>query len=97
MRYLGFDRFAVVGHDRGAYTAFRAALDHPGAISHLAILDAVPDPRDAATGRPFEGKSRSAGRRGSNSRIGAPAKIKRIIEAAEPSRPAAISRSGRVA
>jgi len=42
MRYLGFDRFAVVGHNRGAYTAFRVALDHPGAISHLAILDAVP-------------------------------------------------------
>jgi haloacetate dehalogenase len=42
MRQLGFTRFALAGHDRGAYTAFRAALDHPDAISHLAILDAVP-------------------------------------------------------
>ena len=42
MRALGFDRFALVGHDRGAYTAFRAAMDHPAAVSHLAVLDAVP-------------------------------------------------------
>jgi haloacetate dehalogenase len=42
MKALGHDRFAIVGHDRGAYTAFRAALDHPEAIAHLGILDAVP-------------------------------------------------------
>jgi haloacetate dehalogenase len=42
MRALGHDRFAVVGHDRGAYAALRTALDHPGAVSHLVILDAVP-------------------------------------------------------
>jgi haloacetate dehalogenase len=42
MHALGFDRFAVVGHDRGAYTAFRAALDFPNAISKLVILDAIP-------------------------------------------------------
>lgn len=42
MAALGFDRFAIVGHDRGAYTAFRAALDHPRVISHLIVLDAVP-------------------------------------------------------
>ena len=42
MRALGFDRFALAGHDRGAYTAFRTAMDHPGSVSHLAILDAVP-------------------------------------------------------
>jgi len=42
MQRLGFDRFAIVGHDRGAYTAFRAALDHPDRISRLAVLDAVP-------------------------------------------------------
>ena len=42
MRALGFDRFALVGHDRGAYTAFRTALDHPAAVAHLAILDGVP-------------------------------------------------------
>ena len=42
MRFLGHERFAVVGHDRGAYVAFRAALDHPGAIDRLVVLDAVP-------------------------------------------------------
>jgi haloacetate dehalogenase len=42
MDRLGFERFAVVGHDRGCYTAFRTAMDHPGAISRLAVLDGVP-------------------------------------------------------
>ncbi|MGO4123773.1 alpha/beta fold hydrolase [Inquilinus sp. YAF38] len=42
MQRLGFERFAIVGHDRGAYTAFRAAMDHPDRISHLAVFDAVP-------------------------------------------------------
>ena len=31
MRALGFDRFAVAGHDRGARVGYRLALDHPGA------------------------------------------------------------------
>lgn len=42
MRQLGFGKFAIAGHDRGAYTAFRAAMDHPEAVTRLAILDAVP-------------------------------------------------------
>lgn len=42
MSRLGFERFAVVGHDRGSYTAFRTAMDHPAAVSHLGILDGVP-------------------------------------------------------
>ncbi|MEV0122115.1 alpha/beta hydrolase [Streptomyces sp. NPDC050703] len=42
MRRLGHDRFAVVGHDRGAYVATRLALDHPEAVSALSVLDAVP-------------------------------------------------------
>ena len=42
MKVLGFDKFALVGHDRGAYTAFRAAMDHPDEIIKLVILDAVP-------------------------------------------------------
>jgi haloacetate dehalogenase len=42
MRHLGHERFAVVGHDRGAYVAFRCALDHPGRVSRAAVLDAVP-------------------------------------------------------
>jgi haloacetate dehalogenase len=42
MRTLGFPRFAIAGHDRGACVAFRMALDDPEACTHLAILDAVP-------------------------------------------------------
>lgn len=42
MRHLGFRRFAIAGHDRGSYTAFRTAMDHPSAISHLIVVDSVP-------------------------------------------------------
>lgn len=42
MRQLGFERFALVGHDRGAYVAFRLAMDHPDAVERLVIMDAVP-------------------------------------------------------
>jgi len=42
MARLGFDRFAVVGHDRGARCAYRMALDHPDTVSHLGVLDVVP-------------------------------------------------------
>jgi haloacetate dehalogenase len=42
MRELGHERFAVVGHDRGSYVAFRLAMDHPEAATALAVLDSVP-------------------------------------------------------
>jgi haloacetate dehalogenase len=42
MRHLGHPRFAVAGHDRGAYVAQRLAADHPDAVSHLVVMDAVP-------------------------------------------------------
>jgi len=42
MRALGFDRFSVAGHDRGARVAFRLALDHPEAVERMAALDIVP-------------------------------------------------------
>lgn len=42
MRSLGFDRFAVIGHDRGGRVAHRMALDHPDRVSHLGVLDIVP-------------------------------------------------------
>ena len=42
MHQLGHQRFAVVGHDRGSYVAFRLAMDHPDAVTHLAVLDSVP-------------------------------------------------------
>jgi len=42
MRLLGFDRFSVCGHDRGARCAYRLALDQPEAVDRLAVLDVVP-------------------------------------------------------
>ncbi len=42
MRHLGHERFAVVGHDRGAYVALRTALDHPDSVERLVVMDAVP-------------------------------------------------------
>jgi haloacetate dehalogenase len=42
MRALGHERFAVAGHDRGSYVAFRTAMDHPRAVSALAVLDSIP-------------------------------------------------------
>lgn len=42
MHRLGFDRFYLVGHDRGGRVAQRMALDHPGAITKLAVLDIAP-------------------------------------------------------
>lgn len=41
-RALGHDRFALAGHDRGALVAFRAGLDHPDTVTHLAALDVLP-------------------------------------------------------
>jgi len=42
MQQLGYERFAVVGHDRGSYVAARLALDAPQAVTRLAVLDSVP-------------------------------------------------------
>lgn len=42
MRQLGHEAFAVVGHDRGSYVAYRTALDHPEHVTALAVLDGVP-------------------------------------------------------
>ena len=42
MGHLGHERFAVVGHDRGARCAYRMALDDPAAVERLAVLDIVP-------------------------------------------------------
>ncbi|WP_405058970.1 alpha/beta hydrolase [Kribbella sp. NBC_01505] len=42
MKALGFERFAVAGHDRGGRVAHRLALDAPEAVSALAVLDIVP-------------------------------------------------------
>lgn len=42
MRQLGFERFAVLGHDRGGRVGHRMALDHPDRVTRLAVLDIVP-------------------------------------------------------
>jgi haloacetate dehalogenase len=42
MRDLGHERFRVCGHDRGGRVAHRMALDHPGAVERLAVLDISP-------------------------------------------------------
>ena len=42
MRALGFEHFAVAGHDRGARVAHRLARDHSERIERLALLDIVP-------------------------------------------------------
>lgn len=42
MASLGFDSFAVVGHDRGARVGHRMALDHTDRVTKLAVLDIVP-------------------------------------------------------
>jgi haloacetate dehalogenase len=42
MAKLGHERFALAGHDRGGRVAYRLALDHPGRLSRLAVLDILP-------------------------------------------------------
>lgn len=42
MSALGFPTFAVLAHDRGARAAHRLALDHPQAVTRLALLDIAP-------------------------------------------------------
>ncbi|MBP0631784.1 MULTISPECIES: alpha/beta fold hydrolase [unclassified Cupriavidus] len=42
MRALGFERFSVLAHDRGARVAHRLALDHPQAVTRLVTLDIAP-------------------------------------------------------
>ncbi len=42
MAHLGFKQFFVVGHDRGARTAHRLALDHPDKALKLAVMDILP-------------------------------------------------------
>ncbi len=42
MKHFGFERFAVVGHDRGGRVAHRLALDHPQVVTRMAVLDIVP-------------------------------------------------------
>ncbi|MGB9104788.1 MAG: alpha/beta hydrolase [Terriglobales bacterium] len=52
MRALGFERFAVAGHDRGARVTWRMAVEHPEVITKAAVLDIVPLPYAVATREP---------------------------------------------
>lgn len=49
MDALGFSRFAVVGHDRGARVGHRLALDHPHKVTALAVIDIAPTHHMVAT------------------------------------------------
>jgi haloacetate dehalogenase len=42
MASLGHERFAVLGHDRGARVTYRLALDHPERVSRVGIIEVVP-------------------------------------------------------
>ena len=42
MEQLGHVHFALAGHDRGGRVSYRLALDHPGRLSKLAVLDIAP-------------------------------------------------------
>jgi len=42
MKHFGFDRFAVVGQDRGGRVAHRMALDHADSVTKAVLIDIVP-------------------------------------------------------
>lgn len=42
MTHLGHDRFAIVGHDRGARVGYRLALDHPTRVTAYTSLTVIP-------------------------------------------------------
>lgn len=42
MNQLGHRSFHVAGHDRGGRVAYRMALDHPEAVTKVAVLDVLP-------------------------------------------------------
>jgi haloacetate dehalogenase len=42
MESLGHVQFGLAGHDRGGRVGYRLALDHPGRLSRLAVLDILP-------------------------------------------------------
>ncbi|UXZ36974.1 alpha/beta hydrolase [Cupriavidus gilardii] len=42
MQSLGFERFRVLAHDRGARVAHRLGMDHPDAVERMVLLDIAP-------------------------------------------------------
>jgi haloacetate dehalogenase len=49
MRAYGFDRFAMVGHDRGARVTWRTAVEQPDHVSRAVVIDIVPKPYSMVT------------------------------------------------
>jgi haloacetate dehalogenase len=49
MRAYGFDRFAMVGHDRGARVTWRTAVEHPERVTRAVVIDIVPKPYSTVT------------------------------------------------
>jgi haloacetate dehalogenase len=49
MHALGYDRFAVAGHDRGARVTWRLAVEHPDRVTRAVVLDIVPLPYSMVT------------------------------------------------
>jgi haloacetate dehalogenase len=43
MAALGYEEFMVAGHDRGARTAHRMAVDHPNRVLKAALVDILPN------------------------------------------------------
>jgi haloacetate dehalogenase len=39
---MNIGRFSILGHDRGARVAYRLALDHPGRVDRLGIIEVIP-------------------------------------------------------
>jgi len=42
MKHFGYDRFAMIGHDRGGRVGHRMAMDHPDKVTKLVVIDVVP-------------------------------------------------------
>ena len=42
MKHFGFEKFPVIGQDRGGRVTHRMALDHADKVTHAAVLDIIP-------------------------------------------------------
>jgi len=42
MKHLGYDKYMMVGHDRGGRVGRRMAIDHPDVVTKLVVMDIVP-------------------------------------------------------
>jgi len=58
MSHFKFEKFSILAHDRGARVAHRLALDRPGSVEKVVLLDIAPtlwmyEQTDMAFVRPF--------------------------------------------